>query len=100
MSRLSEIARHVVSPEGIVSTGWPAVREDGVVVRPLAGRARQADPGQEQPGQVRRRPVRHVGSEAERQDLSAGCDDVRDVCSGQDDCYLDCAPDEDGGGDV
>lgn len=27
MSRLSEIARHVVSPEGIVSTGWPAVRE-------------------------------------------------------------------------
>jgi len=27
MSRLSEVARHVVTPEGVVSTGWPAVRE-------------------------------------------------------------------------
>lgn len=26
-SRLSEVARHVVAPEGIVSTGWPAVRD-------------------------------------------------------------------------
>jgi hypothetical protein len=26
MARLSEIARHIVTPEGIVSTGWPAVR--------------------------------------------------------------------------
>ncbi len=26
MARLSEIARHIVAPEGIVSTGWPAVR--------------------------------------------------------------------------
>ena len=25
--RLSEAARHVVVPEGIVSTGWPAVRD-------------------------------------------------------------------------
>lgn len=25
--RLSDIARHVVAPEGIVSTGWPAVRD-------------------------------------------------------------------------
>lgn len=26
MARLSELARHVIYPEGIVSTGWPAVR--------------------------------------------------------------------------
>ena len=27
MPRLSDVARHVVTPEGIVSTGWPAVEE-------------------------------------------------------------------------
>lgn len=26
-ARLSEVARHVIQPEGIVSTGWPAVRD-------------------------------------------------------------------------
>ena len=25
--RLSEVARHVIQPGGIVSTGWPAVRD-------------------------------------------------------------------------